>query len=65
MKNAKLDSLVDSGDISSYEYTKEWDEPGKDKRTTEKLCITFPNGYTLTLDTFCSGSMENTHLEIY
>lgn len=62
--NASLDTLVTRGDITSYEYSKEYEDPGKDMRTTEKVVLVFPSGNTVTLDTFCSGCAENTVLEI-
>lgn len=59
-----LNSLVVCGDIKSYEYEKVYDEPGRDVRTTERLILVFPSGASITLDTFCSGVMENTALLI-
>ena len=59
---ALLDQLVAEGDLKSYQYSKEYEKAGVDMRTTEKVVLVFPSGNELTLDTFCSGSAENTVL---
>lgn len=68
MTNQILNNLVASGEIKSYKYVCVDDlgnEGLKGKfRNTERLILTFPSGKTLCLDTFCSGSSENTVLEI-
>jgi hypothetical protein len=63
LTNDVLDSLVLSKDISSYSYQEVPEEESK-FRKTEKLELTFPSGRKLVLDTFCSGSSENTCLII-
>lgn len=69
-KYEKLDNLVKNGTIKSYSvktidehgnHIEVWNEPGR-FRNTQHLFIEFNNGETLCVDTFCSGSMENTHL---
>lgn len=67
MNNEVLDNLVASGDIVSYSYLlKDMDNlpitESEGSRETETLVITFPSGSQLTIDTFCSGSAENTCL---
>jgi len=61
--NQLLDTLVTQGSLTSYSYSKEYEEPGRDMRTTEKLTLVFPDGNQLTVDTFCSGCAENTSLD--
>lgn len=56
--------LVSRGDILSYEYTQNFEQPWKEIRTTETVVIVFPSGNSLTLETFCSGAMENTIFQI-
>jgi hypothetical protein len=59
----KLDQLKASGTILNWQLVNV-DDTGSPNRTSkfrnsERLIITFPNGETLTLGTFCSGSLEN------
>lgn len=71
MKNHILDKLIDTNTIHSYEYTNR-DECGErfenaqyssnKMRNTQQLKITFVDGKTLTIDTLCGGSLENTNL---
>lgn len=65
MSNATLDNLVRSGTIKSYEYMN-LDQDGNfgssANRNTERLVLTFNNEEILVIDTFCSGSFQNTHL---
>lgn len=64
-----LDELVSNGLIFSYELVNV-DENGNETnlsnqkgfRNTQKLKIVFNNGPTLVVETFCSGSSENTTL---
>jgi len=60
MRNEILDKFVASGDIISYTYENLIDEEFPASREAEQLIITFPSGEVLTIDTFCSGSGENT-----
>lgn len=64
MKNELLDQLVKNKDLLGYEYIQEEYEPKSGCRETEKLVLTFPSGNKLILETFCSGSSENTVLLI-
>lgn len=64
MKNQILDKLLGSGSIAGYDYVNV-DEDGnvnqKSKfRNSEQIILYFNNGEKLILDTFCSGSEENT-----
>lgn len=69
MNNAKLDSLLLDGMIVAYKFVN-CDEEGKvvDRpkgfRNTQKLMLTFPNGAQLVIDSFCSGSSEDSVLLI-
>ena len=71
MKDKILDYLVNSGILRHYDYTTcnsygeriADEEAGENDRETERLVLTFANGEVLIIDTFCSGSMQNTHLE--
>lgn len=60
----KLDDLVESGTISSYEYTDRKEFPDSTSRNIERLVIIFPNGNKLELETFCVGRSENTSIMI-
>ena len=65
MTDNALNTLVENGTIVSYEYLNldEDGNIGKSKfRNTEQVKLTFPNGKTLVIDTFCSGCNENTSL---
>jgi hypothetical protein len=64
MTNKELDKLVVNGTLTGYELFTEEFELGSGSRETEKLVLSFPNGSKLTIDTFCSGSSENTCLII-
>jgi hypothetical protein len=62
--NKKLESLIKNGTILSYEinnisYYGKLNEYSE-SRNTEQLIIHFPNGESLTIDTFCSGAAEDT-----
>lgn len=61
-KNETLEKLVGKN-IQKYEYrTVGEDDPDKVSkyRNTERLVLTFLDGTELQIDTFCSGSSENT-----
>jgi hypothetical protein len=58
-----LDKLVEFGHIAGYHYTMIEDEPGSGSRETERLVLIFNNGFALKINTFCSGSAENTVME--
>lgn len=64
MNDNTLNELVTDGTITSYDLNNvsENGDIGKESkfRNTERLKLYFPNGNTLTIDTFCSGSAENT-----
>ena len=67
MDNHVLDKLVQMGILSHYTYDIV-DENGNvgehsEFRNTERLCLIFPSGQKLIIDTFCSGSAEDTSLE--
>lgn len=63
--NPKLEELVKRGTIFSYKI-ENFDangNPGRGNfRNTEKLTIVFLTGEKITVDTFCSGSAEDTCL---
>jgi len=69
MNNLKLDELVESGDLKSYSFTLH-DEDGKKidrpsgMRQTHRLVLEFPSGKTITIDTSCSGVLENSFMII-
>jgi hypothetical protein len=52
MTNEILDSLVKSGEISSYVYEEILDAPDSDSRKTERVELTFSSGKKLVIDTF-------------
>ena len=61
----KLEELKQKGIITSFELLNLDDEGNvgeSSHRNTEQLILTFPIGDTLTIDTFCSGSSEDTTL---
>jgi Rnl2 family RNA ligase len=63
-KMEKLDKLVAKGLIKSYTILNV-DEDGNvgqrsQSRNTEQLRMVFPNGEMMTIDTFCSGCLEDT-----
>lgn len=60
MKDKVLESLIKNGSIKSYEYKSLDNE--ENMRCTEKLIITFTDNNRLVIDTFCSGTLENTSL---
>lgn len=62
MTNEILDSLVRSGELSSYKYEEILESPDSEVRTTEQLELVFPSGKKLIIDTFCSGCLQNTSL---
>ena len=64
----KLNELVTNGAIKSYVLINV-DEDGNvgktsNFRNTERLTLLFGNGESLTINTFCSGSAEDTVLII-
>lgn len=63
MNSSVLDKLVKNGSIKSYNFKNiSCDgEPNttSEFRNTERLEITFLNGESLTIDTGCSGCLEN------
>ena len=67
MQHPILDSLVANGTIRSYSF-EAYDEDGNlgigKFRNTERLTLTFIDGRVLKLDTFCSGSSEDTSILI-
>ncbi len=67
MKNDILDDLVDNGAIASYVYD-DVDDCGvvgreSDGRNTQRLCLTFPGGENIVIETFCSGSVESNKVQ--
>jgi hypothetical protein len=65
MTDAKLDQLIQSNSIKSYVYENidENGNPGQGRfRNTERLTITLNDDSTITIDTACSGVLENTIL---
>jgi hypothetical protein len=68
IKNTVLDSLVEREVIKNYTLLNVdadgvvTDSIRDSWRNTERLLLTFPDGTTLKIDTFCSGSSENTDL---
>ena len=73
MKDKKLDELVDCGAIKSYEYVDvdfhgfvKDDKIGEDSemQNSQRIKIVFPNGADLTVDAFCSGSLENVSFSV-
>jgi hypothetical protein len=69
MNNAKLDSLLFSGMIAAYKFVNCNEEGNvvdrpKGFRNTQKLILTFPNSDQLVIDSFCSGSSEDSVLLI-
>jgi hypothetical protein len=68
MKNDTLDKLVDRGLIRYYDI-QDLDEDGhvgkqSKFRNTQRLILVFYTGQQLVIDSFCSGSAENTVLNI-
>ena len=67
--NSSLDRLVENGTIDSYSI-ENYDSFGKagnlDSRgsNTQRLTLIFPNREKLVIDTYCSGSLQNTVLII-
>ncbi len=63
--SAELEQLVDTGEIRSYEYHQNFPDPGtREECTTQSLIITLPLGTKLMFETYCSGSSENTGIDI-
>lgn len=60
MNNSILEELVNIGDLKSYNYETVEDDFGSDFRETERVILVFPSGSKLVLETFCSGSGQNT-----
>lgn len=69
MNVSKLDILVLNGMITAYKLI-DLNEDGEEVknpkgfRNTQQLELTFPNGSKLLIDSFCSGSSEDTVLLI-
>ena len=64
IKSLQLETLVKKGTLKSYSYNNV-DSNGVEgeesvSRNTEKLTLVFPDGEVLTLDTFCSGCLNDT-----
>jgi hypothetical protein len=73
MTNDRLEELVKSGTIKSYQYVdvdaygnyKGTDDYiGGDSRNTQRVVMFFNDGQNVIIDTICSGSLENTDLII-
>lgn len=66
MNNKKLDSLVLDGAIQSYSLVNVSEDGVEGQsskfRNTERLKLVFHNGKELVIDTFCSGSSEDSVL---
>ncbi len=66
MTDKKLDELVANGSIKYYLYNAVGEDGVINKesefRNTEQLTLIFNNGEQLTINSFCSGSLENTTL---
>lgn len=65
----KLNEVVAEGMLKSYKII-DVDENGVegrqgDCRNSERLYLEFPNGKTIMLETFCSGSAENSCFCLY
>lgn len=62
-----LNYLEEKGVIKNYHYL-HLDENGdlghSEMRNTERLVLTFNNGDVLTIDTVCTGVLENTEMFI-
>ena len=62
----KLQVLLINGTLDDYDLVNvdEDGNIGKESkfRNTERLTLFFPNGESLVIGTFCSGSLENTTL---
>jgi hypothetical protein len=65
-KQSVLNNLVSSGAITDYDLVKVSDNgvEGEESanRNSERLTLYFANGKKLIIDTFCSGSSEDTKL---
>lgn len=68
MNNSILEELVNIGDLKSYNYQIIEDNFGSDFssdfREAERVTLVFPSGTKLVLETFCSGSSQNTYFMI-
>jgi len=64
IKNKVLDTLTAKGFIAGYNFSIQEEEPGSGMRETDRLVLFFSDGTCLKLDTFCSGSAENTSILI-
>lgn len=67
MNDKVLDVFVKTGILKDYKYrTLDMDgmvtTSNSGFRETEQVVLTFANGEVLVIDTFCSGSNENTSL---
>jgi hypothetical protein len=59
-----LDGMVKLGDLKDFKLETIEEIPGSGSREHERLTLTFPSGRVLKIDTFCSGSAENTSIFI-
>ncbi len=65
--NDTLLGLIATGQLARYEFVSLDDRglPGKsESRNTERLVLWFPNGKGVVIDSFCSGSSQNTVLQV-
>ncbi len=62
----KLETLKKTGILKDYNFLSQIQscEEMDDSRLIDKLYLTFPNGETLNLTTFCSGYLQNTTIEL-
>ena len=58
----ELDVLVEKNLISKYAIKTIEESPDSGMRESEELSLTFPDGTVLVVNSFCSGSLENTTL---
>ena len=66
MENEKLNELKQKGLVKDYHYVNVSEDLVEDEesafRNTERLVLTFNDNTKFVIDTFCSGSFENTTL---
>ena len=55
-----LESLVQAGELLSFKLETIEDEPGSGMREYDRLTLVLPSGKEIVINTFCSGSCENT-----
>ncbi len=58
----ELDVLVEKNLISKYAIKTIEESPDSGMRESEELSLTFPDGTVLVVNSFCSGSLQNTAL---